>query len=73
MDTEWLFAWFNGRSQQVPPHVQERLKVVGFIDGDNLTDAGRSWLQASRPHTVSKGGRWEAKRIRRRAPSLRRV
>jgi len=45
MDTEWLVAWFNGRSQQVPPHVQERLKVVGFIDGDNLTDAGRRWLQ----------------------------
>jgi hypothetical protein len=55
MDTEWLVAWFYGRSQQVPPHVQERLKVVGFIDGVNLTDAGRRWLQSSRPHTVSKG------------------
>ena len=57
MDTEWLVAWFYGRSQQVPPHVQERLKVVGFIDGDNLTDAGRRWLQTSRTHTVSKDGR----------------
>ena len=46
METEWLVAWFDGRSQQVPPHVQERLKIVGFIDGVNLTDAGRCWLQA---------------------------
>jgi hypothetical protein len=46
METEWLVAWFYGRSQQVPLHVQERLKSVGFIDGVNLTTAGTRWLQA---------------------------
>jgi hypothetical protein len=66
METEWLVAWFYGRSQQVPPHVQERLKSVGFIDGVNLTAAGTRWLQArgrgthpnSRPHGQdgSRGG-----------------
>ena len=45
MHTEWLVAWFYDRSRQMPPHVQERLESIGFIDGDNLTDAGRRWLQ----------------------------
>ena len=48
METEWLVAWFYGRARLVPPHVQERLKILGFIDGVNLTDAGRRWLQATR-------------------------
>ena len=34
METEWLVAWCYGRSQQMPPHVQERLKSLGFIDGE---------------------------------------
>ena len=57
METEWLVAWFDGRSRQVPPHVQERLKSVGFIDGVNLTVAGRRWLQTMGPHAVPKNGR----------------
>jgi len=55
MHTEWLVAWFYDRSRQMPPHVQERLESIGFIDGDNLTEAGRRWLQTRGPHTVSKG------------------
>jgi len=54
MHTEWLVAWFYDRSRQMPPHVQERLESIGFIDGDNLTEAGRRWLQTRGPHTVSK-------------------
>jgi len=45
LETEWLVAWFYDRSRQMPPQVQELLKSIGFIDGDNLTDAGRRWLQ----------------------------
>ena len=52
LETEWLVAWFYGRSRQMPPSVQERLQSVGFIDGDNLTDAGRRWLQTRGPETV---------------------
>jgi len=56
METEWLVAWFYGRSR-IPPHVQERLKFVGFIDEVNLTAAGRRWLQSRGPDTVPKGRR----------------
>ena len=49
MHTEWLVAWFYDRSRQMPPHVQERLESIGFIDGDNLTEAGRRWLQTRGP------------------------
>ena len=49
MHTEWLVAWYYDRSRQMPPHVHERLKSIGFIDGDNLTAAGRSWLQTRGP------------------------
>ena len=32
LETEWLVAWFYGRSRQMPPSVQERLQSVGFMD-----------------------------------------
>ena len=54
LETEWLVAWFYDRSRQMPPHVQELLKSIGFIDGDNLTDAGRRWLQTRCPVRHSK-------------------
>ena len=58
METEWLVAWFYGRSRQMPPQVQERLQSVGFMDGVTLTAAGRRWLQARGPdNTVAKNGR----------------
>ena len=57
METEWLVAWFYNRSRQMPAQVQERLKSVGFIDGDNLTAAGRRWLQTRGPETVVKSRR----------------
>jgi len=53
MHTEWLVAWFYDRSRQMPPHVHERLKFIGFIDGDNLTAAGRRWLQTRGPVSQS--------------------
>ena len=53
MDTEWLVAWFYDRSRQMPPDVQHLLKCIGFIDGDNLTDAGRRWLQSRVPVSPS--------------------
>ena len=49
LETEWLVAWFYDRSRQMPPQVQELLKSIGFIDGDNLTAAGRRWLQTRGP------------------------
>jgi hypothetical protein len=49
LETEWLVAWFYDRSRQMPSQVQERLKSIGFIDGDNLTAAGRRWLQTRGP------------------------
>ena len=55
IETEWLVAWFYDRSRQMPPDVQHLLKCIGFIDEDNLTDAGRRWLQTRGPHTVSTG------------------
>jgi hypothetical protein len=57
LETEWLVAWFYGRSRQMPPSVQERLQSVGFMDGVTLTAAGRRWLQTSGPDTASKHGR----------------
>ena len=50
LETEWLVAWFYDRSRQMPPQVQELLKSIGFIDGDNLTAAGRRWLQTGAGH-----------------------
>jgi hypothetical protein len=48
-----LVAWFYDRSRQMPPHVHARLKLIGFIDGDNLTAAGRRWLQTRGPVSQS--------------------
>ena len=55
METEWLVAWFYGRSRQMPPHVQERLQSVGFMDGVTLTAEGRRWLQTRGPDTTGRG------------------
>ena len=49
LETEWLVAWFYGRSRQMPPSVQERLQSVGFMDGVTLTAVGRRWLQTRGP------------------------
>jgi hypothetical protein len=52
LETEWLVAWFYGRSRQMPPHVRERLQSLGFMDGVTLTAAGRRWLQTRGPDTT---------------------
>jgi hypothetical protein len=50
LETEWLVAW-HYRAQRIPPSVLERLKAVGFMDGETetLTAAGRRWLQEKGP------------------------
>jgi hypothetical protein len=49
LETEWLVAWFYGRSRQMPPSVLERLQSVGFMEGVTLTAAGRRWLKERGP------------------------
>ena len=68
METEWLVAWFYGRSRQMPPSVQERLQSVGFMDGVTLTAVGRRWLQTRGPETTRRGqdGSGGARRSTRR-------
>jgi hypothetical protein len=73
LETEWLVAWFYGRSRQMPPHVQRRLQSVGFMDGVTLTAAGRSWLQTRGPDTTPKHGRRGQDRSGGARPSPRRV
>ena len=57
IETEWLVAWFYDRSRLMPSQVHERLISAGFIEGDNLTAAGRRWLQTRGPHTTPKHDR----------------
>jgi hypothetical protein len=68
LETEWLVAWFYGRSRQMPPSVQERLQSVGFMDGVTLTAVGRRWLQTRGPETTRRGqdGSGGARRSTRR-------
>ena len=73
METEWLVAWFYGRSRQMPPSVQERLQSVGFMDGVTLTAAGRRWLQTRGPDTTPKYGRRGKDRSGGPRPSARRL
>ena len=73
METEWLVAWFYGRSRQMPPQVRERLQSVGFKDGVTLTAAGRRWLQARGPDPAAKNGRRGQDGSGGRGPSPRRV
>ena len=56
IETEWLVAWFYDRSRLMPSQVHVRLISAGFIEGDNLTAAGRRWL-CTGPHTTPKHDR----------------